>query len=131
MLSLLLGTGAQCRDHSTFVGAMHVRALCGVLSLFRFFDCNSYHGHVLVRLAKRVNQLFSQSATDEILTELRPRLCMHDRVIYLALGFIYAFLPTNTPAYKMWMQECFSMWSWIGTVVHTKSPRNRFNTISY
>eukprot|EP00123_Amoebidium_parasiticum_P018360 comp24178_c0_seq1/m.44254 comp24178_c0_seq1/g.44254 ORF comp24178_c0_seq1/g.44254 comp24178_c0_seq1/m.44254 type:complete len:1821 (-) comp24178_c0_seq1:643-6105(-) len=76
------------------------------------------HGDAMYRLIDEARRFFPSSATEEILAELRPLLCLHDVSIFRAQGFLALFLPSKSrlgqqPQHHLWFKELLHMWSWV------------------
>jgi len=69
----------------------------------------------VVLLVRKSAKFFPPSATDEILTELRPYLCPFDETIFSTAGLLVTFLPTNWRGLEgekepKWLREMFNIW---------------------
>jgi proteasome activator subunit 4 len=72
------------------------------------------HGSAIIELVRKIKRYFAPEATDEILNEFRPLLCVHDHLLFKAQGFLSVLLPTTTPRAIAWMDEMMTVWDWVG-----------------
>ena len=65
-------------------------------------------------------RFFPASATAEIIQTLTPLICPHDEVIFRAVGFLTALLPTDpesravdSPSFLTWLDDILALWPWL------------------
>jgi proteasome activator subunit 4 len=72
------------------------------------------HGSAIVELVRKIKRYFVPEATDQILAEFRPLLCVHDHLLFKAQGFLCVLLPSTTPRALGWIDEMINIWDWVG-----------------
>lgn len=77
------------------------------------------HGEAMVAFVREASRFFPPGSSREILAELRPMLCPHSGVVFVAQGLLATFLPTDDPeaARCSWLDEVFAMWPWLENTV--------------